>query len=97
MLHLKDLYCTKIVHILRILRGIDGHRLGQELAAIVPGSYCTRGIWARQEESGIEFSVAARAPCRMLSQILHPARFVGFHAVAVDFSVTLYYFWMASV
>jgi len=26
VLHLKDLYCTKIVHILRILRGVDGHR-----------------------------------------------------------------------
>ncbi len=48
MLHLKDLYCTKIVH---ILRGVDGHRRGQELAAIVPRSYCTREIGARQEES----------------------------------------------
>ncbi len=26
MLHLKDLYCTKIVHISRVLRGVDGHR-----------------------------------------------------------------------
>jgi hypothetical protein len=47
VLHLKDLCCTKIVH---ILRGVDGHRRGQELAAIVPRSYYTRGIWARQEE-----------------------------------------------
>ena len=50
VLHLKDLPCTKVVHISRVLRGVDGHRRGQELAAIVPRSYCTRGIWARQEE-----------------------------------------------
>jgi hypothetical protein len=52
VLHLKDLHCTKIVHILRVLRGeVVGHRRGQELAAIVPRSYCTREIGARQEES----------------------------------------------
>src|SRR5258708_4337333 len=33
-----------------LLRGVDGHERGRELAAIVPRSYCTRGIWARQEE-----------------------------------------------
>jgi hypothetical protein len=48
VLHLKDLYCTKIVH---ICEAVDGYRRGQELAAIVPRSYCTIGIWARQEES----------------------------------------------
>ncbi len=51
MLHLKDLYCTKIVHTLRILRGWMGTGEDQELAAIVPRSYYTRGIGARQEES----------------------------------------------
>ncbi len=40
--------CARLV---LCLRGVDGHRRGQELAAIVPRSYCTRGIWARQEES----------------------------------------------
>ena len=35
----------KFVHV-----GVDGHRARTELAAIVPRSYCTREIGARQEE-----------------------------------------------
>src|SRR6266478_6007909 len=50
VLHLKDLRCTRIVLISRVLRGVDRHRRGQELAAIVPKAYCTREIWARQEK-----------------------------------------------
>ncbi len=48
MLHLKDLYCTKIVQI------VVGGRWAQArtgLAAIVPRSYCTRGMGARQGKS----------------------------------------------
>ncbi len=60
-MHFKDLYCTKIVHISRVLRGADGHRRGQELAAIVPRSYYTRGIWARQEELAGTGGAAAQA------------------------------------
>lgn len=48
VLHLKDLRCTRIVH---ICGGGDGHRPGQKLGASVPGSYCTRGTEACQEES----------------------------------------------
>ncbi len=64
MLHLNDLYCTKIVHISRVLRGVDGHRRGQELAPIVLRRYYTREIGDRQEESaksvGESVSVAGR-------------------------------------
>ncbi len=58
MLHLKELYCTKIVHIRACCEGQMGTGGNQELAAIVPGSYYTRGIWARQEKlarSVVEF------------------------------------------
>ena len=61
VLHLKDLYCTKIVH---VVARVDGHRRGRELAAIVPRSYCTREIGDRQEESaksvGESVNVAGR-------------------------------------
>ena len=55
MLRLKGLYCTKIVHISRLLRGVDGHGQGQELAAIVPNGYCTKEIGDRQEKSAQNF------------------------------------------
>src|SRR6266478_9164408 len=35
-----------------------GHKQGQELAGIVPRSYCTRGIWARQEEKAVSGGVS---------------------------------------
>ncbi len=52
MLHLKGLCCARIAHISMLTAGVDGHRRGQELAAIVPGSYSTREIGTAQEDSG---------------------------------------------
>ena len=47
MLHLRDLECTKIVQIVPWGRWEEA---GRELATIVPRSYCTSEIGARQEE-----------------------------------------------
>jgi hypothetical protein len=53
VLHLKGLCCTKTVHIVASRRWAQTR---MELAAIVPRSYCTRGIWARQEEKARRLS-----------------------------------------
>jgi hypothetical protein len=68
VLHLKDLYCTKIVHISRLLRGVDmhgadeGNKLQLYPEGTVPEEY---GLVKRNQlRSGAEFvGVAGCGTC----------------------------------